>query len=316
MFAAASVLLAPSRGVAQDESLDDLEIVVPQRPDGEVVFRPVMELDQEGSDYNARLRGGQVGRPTDWPASLFLEYADAQGRPHPCTSVLIGPEVLLTAAHCVPASGRISVQRRDAPTLGGVCASHPRYPETSGGAGDLSADFALCRLSQPYVLAQGGRYETVSRRPMSSAVGTENNFILLTGFGCTSDVIAEAGRGDRLYRIGYAAVDETSASTTRLRVRGELYADVQNFNLFTVNDPAFANLCPGDSGGPAFNLINRDITSREIIAVNSRVLQSRTRFRGSLLSSTGHDDFRRWALAWLGPTLTACGLRNGRLACR
>ncbi len=147
-----------------------------------------------------------------------------------------------------------------------------------------------------------------------------NQKITLTGFGCISDIVA-AGPTDNLYRIGSNNIDETSSSP--LRRRGpQYYADKETNNMFTVDDPQLANLCPGDSGGPAFRLSvgGGNLTSRVIVGVNSRVFYrdaSRTSYGSSLIAGTGGPDFRKWAEDWTKSNgVAACGIAGVVPNCR
>lgn len=286
------------------------------RPQGDVTFLAALDLPQQGDAYRPQLRGGQNAVPTEWPASFYFKFPTADG-PRACTAALIGPRVMLTAAHCLPISGTVSFQfGRDSYTT--KCAPHPAYPR------DPSADFALCEiLDKPFNAPEQFKYESIQKASMSAAVG-KDKFVLLTGFGCRGDRVDAAQNFDGEYQIGYAEIDESSASATKRR-GAEYYAPIENNNLFTVYDDSVvhANLCPGDSGGPAFILTggNGPVTQfRAIIAVNSRTFYNKTgtRYRDSLLSATGGPDFRVWATRWLGDKLKACGFeRNpGSSLCR
>lgn len=308
---ALALALAPA-AVAQTQAPEPIAVVPAIEAAGPATVRAVLDLDQQASDYNPRLRGGQLANPEEWPSSLYIEYPDAQGRVHPCTAALLGPRVLLTAAHCVPADGAGRLESRVQGEFHLACERHPNY------ASDPSADFALCRLSRSFVLPRGGRYETISGLPMSAVMDLRDDFIVLAGFGCTGDRIRDASSveaAERPFRIGRTEIDETSASPSRRRGSAALYSNAQNYNLFTVEEDGLANLCPGDSGGPAF-LSGREVRTRKIIGVSSRVLTRGLRFGGSLVSSTSGPAFRSWALRWLGASLEACGLQPGNLACR
>ena len=147
---------------------------------------------------------------------------------------------------------------------------------------------------------------------------------MLGGFGCLSDAVSRSDEPSREYFIGYAHIIETSDSF--VHTQGPLYyAPLQINNLITAyeGEDELANVCPGDSGGPAFRLTGAteqsQLLAREIIGVNSRAFLNaeETEYRGSLLSATGGPDFRQWAIQWLkDENLKACGLVAGAAACR
>lgn len=305
----AVTMLAPS-GPAAAQPAKLFETAPLYRPPSGALFGAVSELQQTGRAFRPQLRAGQLATPAEWPASFVLTFDTPEGKAA-CTGALIGPEVLLTAAHCVPSNKSITLIRNGLKLSDATCAEHPRY------ASDASADFALCRILTPFT-PTGFTFERVRTDPMDNVV--TQGFVLLSGYGCTSDRVADTGRNDGKYRIGPGLVDESSASPQRKR-GAFYYKGSEENNLFTVDDGAqtHANICPGDSGGPAFVLISgpgKATDNRVIVAVNSRVFfnGNRTRYAGSLLSALGGPDFDTWARSWLGPT-PACGLQ-GALTCR
>src|SRR5690349_14538795 len=70
-------------------------------PSGDVEFRAVLDLAQTPRPNDAELRGAREAASAEWPASLYATFA-AHGGTAACTAALLGPRVLLTAAHCVP----------------------------------------------------------------------------------------------------------------------------------------------------------------------------------------------------------------------
>jgi trypsin len=291
----------------------DQSMVAPQaRPSGDITFASVLPLRQDPGSEAPMLRNGVVATTRDWPASLYATFPTPGGTAA-CTAALVGPRAILTAAHCTPVSGRISIRFGGA-TYGAACTLHPQY-----SAGDASADFALCKLEGEITAVPSGfRFETIS---LSSLDQMLNRQILLTGYGCISDVVAN-GQTDGLYRIGANTIDETSNSPGRRR-GPTYYAGSEDNNLFTRDDPALANLCPGDSGGPAFRATAGNgsaFGSRSIVGVNSRVFyrdQSRTSYGSSLVSATGGPEFEAWARAWTrSAQVQVCGVGATLQTCR
>ena len=308
-LAAVALVLSASPTWAQLPKVYETEAVY--SPANGAIFNAVTDTPQTGPKMTPQLRGGQLATTEDWPASFVMTFPTPKGTAA-CTSALIGPEVLLTAAHCVPADGKVTLFRDNKELSKAECQAHPNYPK------DASADFALCRLTTPFAAPAKFKFERVSTQLMSDVVARQS--VLLSGYGCTSDKTADAGKSDGKYRIGIGVVDESSLSPTKKR-GAFYYTGSEENNLFTVDDgiQTHANICPGDSGGPAFLLTGGSgniLAYRAIIAVNSRVFLNLTksRYTGSLLSALGGPDFRAWALKWLGAT-PACGLQ-GALNCR
>jgi hypothetical protein len=220
---------------------------------------------------------------------------------------------MLTAAHCIPSSGGVTFTYDGHPRpYVATCTKHPEY---GAPAGDPSADFALCTFRPAFAAPAGFRYETVSGAGMSALI---NRTVVLTGFGCVSSVAA-AAPFDGKYRIGFSTIDDSSASESRAR-GDEFYAPREKNNLFTSADPAQANLCPGDSGGPVYSTSSGpDLTRREIVGITSRVFHDSARagFSSSIISATGGPAFRSWAGQWARQTgAAACGIAGVLSNCR
>lgn len=288
--------------------------VAPQhRPSGSIEFQAALDLDQKPVGNEPQLRNGRIAVSREWPASLYVTFQTPDGTAA-CTAALIGPQVMLTAAHCVPTTGQVSFRYKGHPQPYATrCTQHPQYVSNE----DASADFALCKVERPFAAPANFRYETVDTASMEALQGSE---LLLTGYGCVSDIVANDAT-DGKYRIGFNKVDETSASPAKRR-GADFYAGQEDNNLFTADDPAAANLCPGDSGGPAFrrNAGAAPFTSRSIVGVNSRVFYkdlTRRSYGSSLVSATGGPEFRPWAAAWAGAEqVAACGLAGAITSCR
>lgn len=292
---------------------DDPNVAHQETPPDNVVYQSTFGLNQRPAQNEPMLRGGRVATTAQWPASFYAVFQTPRGRAS-CTSALIGPKVMMTAAHCIPSNGSVSfIFTGTAYRMS--CSAHPGWLTGS----DPSADYALCKLVDNFSPPAGFRFESVDTRPMQSMT---NQSIILTGFGCISDAVADT-RTDGKYRIGLNTVDETSASTAPRRDPRYYSAQGnQKNNLFTTDTGA--NVCPGDSGGPAFRRTattgTGEYLQRKIVGVNSRVFyrdSQRRTYGSSLISSTGTPDFRNWAMQWLNREgLDACGLRGAITACR
>lgn len=247
-----------------------------------VTFKPVSELNQDSS--SPKLGNAEPADPTQWLASFFSWSGQFQ-----CTSTLIGPQTLLTAAHCV-GNGQDANLVVAGTTYSGRCTHHPDY------AADPSADYALCLMSQP---VPGVPYETINIDPEALKVGLQ---VRLTGYGCTNT--SGIGPTDGIYRIGLAPITA---------LPGQLPGEPNSIITVTsvVED---AILCRGDSGGPAF--IESEMSSaRKVISVNSRVWpETRRSYLSSLTSAKAAPWIKNWSEASTEQRI--CGLPNGPEGCR
>ncbi len=301
---------------AQSQTAKAARRVAPlETPIGPVTFEPISRLGQKSDVVKLQLREAAVAGSKDWPASFRATFKSTGGESS-CTAVLIGPQVLLTAAHCVPESGKISYGRLDTKSTSATCERHGDW--VSGA--DSSADFALCRLDDPYVGPPGFKFETINLARIEPT-GASPTAVVLTGFGCIDNKVAHKDKIDKKYRIGLTALIDSSASPT-MELGTPYYAadGGEKNNLFTEEEGP--NLCPGDSGGPAFLptgiYSQKQYEHRSIVGINSRVFYADadgTLYGASMISSIGAGNFRSWAEKWLG-SLPACGLTGSLPNCR
>ena len=290
-------------------------VVEPSPPTGEVMFQAVRDLRQRGGAVELKLRQATVANSADWPVSFRATFMTANGE-QSCTAVLIGPQVMLTAAHCVPTSGRVSYPTAAGPGSA-ACARHEAWI----AGDDPSADFALCKLDAAFAGPPGVRFETVNLARLAPKPASPVA-VLLTGYGCTDNTTKRQVL-DGKYRIGLTAlVDSSASSAAVLGARYYALGGGEANNLFTATTGP--NLCPGDSGGPAFlpsatsGGAQGQYANRTLVGVNSRVFfgnAAGTIYGASMISALGAGAFEPWARRWLG-SLPACGLTGALPNCR
>jgi len=327
--------MATTVPICGSQAFANVEVADSGTPSAGVTMSSVYELHQKPGSFIPQLRNGIEANSADWPVSFFVFFNTPRGRAA-CTAALIGPKVLLTAGHCVPSDNKLALKfgGHDYPT---DCDRHAAYTRQDP---DLSADFALCRLKESFPLPAGARFETVATPTLNVMTGQA---VVLSGYGCTSDV-ASAASADGKYRIGINSVVQTSNSPTPMApFTADYYAPRELNNLFTSNSGA--NLCPGDSGGPAFQIVEgpesgSQYPNRLLVGVNSRVAYADSNhlvFGPSVISATGGPSFRSWAEHWAcersgnmksgpgdaekkscdpGKELPICGLTGQPLHCR
>lgn len=171
------------------------------------------------------LIGGKIVDKAKYPAIIRISSGGSG-----CTAAVVGPNVVLTAAHCVSNGGRVSFKHSGMSYTSEGCAHHPGYKSNG------TKDFALCKVKdvkEPWI--------SINTDHSLVKVGES---IVLSGYGCTD----KGGKGgsDGYLRMGEARVQKVPSGS--------------NFDIVSTGVSA---LCFGDSGGPAFK-------GNVLVAVNSR----------------------------------------------
>lgn len=256
-----------------------------------VMFYAISELTRPAG-VGPSVVGGVPAEPKDWPASFYSMHGDSA-----CTSTLVGPRALLTAAHCVAGEAK-AVLRFRGQVYSSTCTSSELYkPDDPEGK---TADWALCLLERAI---DGITYETVNADAARVKVGS---VVVLTGFGCTKPDMS--GGNDGVFRTGTAPVTELPAGSSN--------------DIKTQVHTGQATLCPGDSGGGAF-LAAGGASKRIQISVNSRT-QVKMQPDGkeiavgvSYLSSVSTASAKTFMINWMKQTnQSICGLTPTAANCR
>ncbi|MCC5977078.1 MAG: trypsin-like serine protease [Salinarimonas sp.] len=154
-----------------------------------------------------------------------------------CTGVLVSPDLVVTAAHCLLADTDYDVyalDRRFRSTTRGVLAKalHPSFDGSAPPRSQPGIDLAVIRLDAPL----GDDFAPLPLRAVSTpAVGED---VTLAGFGTTA-----FGRRETARKLRF----------TYLRIRGEM--QIGNTMLMASDSEresqrTGAGACQGDSGGP------------------------------------------------------------------
>lgn len=172
--------------------------------------------------------GGREGPEVPGAASTVMVLTSGGGV---CSGVVVAPDAVLTAGHCVAGVGENRVHYRDAadrPVLAEVAARslHPAYDGDAIRGRTRSIDLALLRTREPLP----GRFVPAT---LSAAMPRAGQSVTLAGYG--------AIRGNDRRSIG--------------RYRGAALTVIEPYGpsrILVWMQAAGAGGCQGDSGGPIF----------------------------------------------------------------
>jgi hypothetical protein len=219
--------------------------------------------------------GGELAIPSDWPATF--RFLSPEG---PCTSTVVGPRAVLTAAHCVT-DGAIGIIRLgNEPGIGVTCTHHDDYDV------DARLDIALCVAAANIPLANNRPYETLNTDSLRPELGAQ---VTLLGYGCRQ--VHGGGPSGALYK-------------------GDSVVQFPAYGVPFATTIGGAAVCFGDSGGGAFLVSG---ASRKLIGVNSQG-DIITR---SHISAVAHPlimaFIKRWSTQKNAPI---CGISPNLFSCR
>jgi hypothetical protein len=292
----------------------------------QLIFAPVTKTVSPG---HASVVNGVPVKPGDWPTLLVAQISqkqpDGQTLGWLCTSTLVGPRTLLTAAHCVDGGKDKPLKTVQLKLGNGLvatteCVMHPAYaaaPFPPFSTPRNSADFALCYLQtdlQQVSDFQTLKYEVVDRQT-SAVIG---NPVLVTGYGCTSISLDPQGKPvfgplDNTLRVGDASLSHLTGSG------GD---DERDYVQAHSVGPTQAALCPGDSGGPLITgaTLKNQVGPRRVVGVNSSIAIASAQDLTSRFASLQTADFRAFSDAFLAshPGAFICGINRpaGSFPCR
>jgi hypothetical protein len=210
----------------------------------------VQPLENLGS-VDPALIAGRKANPADFPANFYGRFGNSR-----CTATLVGPQAVLTAAHCVGNGKQIEITIAAA-VFQGKCTHHGQYKN------DGSADYALCQMNEIIP----------NRTPEKISLADEikvDRRVLLSGYGCVRHDMA--GGNDGIYRIGRSRIRDLMGKVS-FTENGKNVPYPHYFTTVAAVD-APAIICPGDSGGPVYCMSDDDdksVKPRVVCGVNSAV---------------------------------------------
>lgn len=241
---------------------------------------------------------GQPADPQEYPASYRSE---SNGKS--CTWFLVGPNVLLGAAHCVAGETETTpiANVKFETSIGehtSICSISDGYWK------DKSQDWALCRVTpqtpRPVSTIGTAGYEVVNQR---SEVLTALPKLEISGFGC----LAQGGPVLSNYQIGSARV---VTPPPKARVFGS--PNVTPNAVKIRQSPSI--LCAGDSGGPAFFYQKPGRVLRVVVGTNSSTaIEAGVSYLSSLSTPTAISFLKAWSR---DHSVKICGVDKDAIGCR
>lgn len=190
---------------------------------------------ETGPDVAERVVGGVAVGSKAWPATR-ISITTIGGKKFMCTATIIGPRVVLTAAHCVNDKTTMQIA-----IAGGTATVRCNHHDSYAPANNFRNDIALCLASTNLTLPPLERYERLNVTP---SLPSTNASVILLGFGCTSK--------------------DPDSKTSGYLHQGPSTVAYKMDNRINMGNGAV--LCEGDSGGAAYLQVG---DRRSVIGVNS-----------------------------------------------
>jgi hypothetical protein len=266
---ATSLVLSPTTYSQEPRKLNFVQVAEPR------VGAGATKLWWERATKGMPQRPNEVegeGPPPSIKHSDFPASYEADGS----SGTLVGPEVLLTAAHCFESNQQHAKKQRVSVTVGTTTIQGTCEAYLAGAYGSRTRDIAWCLLEG----TPGPQYDTI---PGVNDVVQELDLLILTGFA--------AGK---TFTAGASGVSWVSSTTVRTDGR--------------------AWLEDGDSGGGMYKYFSSGAeTFRRLVAVNSYVNPT-TKESDGLLVGTERNALIEWKKKQRTPP-HICGVDNYVTGC-
>lgn len=225
------------------------------------------DLEDDGAGIvepsSQALIGGQEATPGQFPSTLYVEN---------CTASKVGPRHILTAAHCVvdPYSGALLPFRTSGATVRVTEAVRlepqtPSYPlqirqvwvhPSYLGREDVSPIYEPVPADVAIIEVEGG-LEHIPIAPLDHTPLTQGTAVILQGYGCEAGLGTVAPVNRLKYQNTHVSASDAIAAV--MPYAGQAPVSSTASSYFFTPGPGVANgagLCPGDSGGPVYRMVD------------------------------------------------------------
>lgn len=195
------------------------------------------------------------GRPAEkgeFPEAVYIAFGGSR-----CSGSIVGPQVLLSAAHCASNGTKGRFQTEDGTTYETEgCRRHPSYP-------GRDVDLLLCKITREVPVTPA----SIGGDPQ------RGDDITIVGYGCVRP--GGGGGNDGILRVGDA--------------------EVVGFSGHDIVSEG-AGLCFGDSGGPAYVKLKDAFSEAHIqVSVNSKGNIRDTNYTARTYDETATSWMKSWA---------------------
>lgn len=198
-----------------------------------------------------QLIGGRAAKDGEFPEVVYVSFGSGR-----CTGSVIGPRVLLSAAHCMRNGSGGSFQLNQTQYKVSKCTHHPDYRRKD-------VDIAVCLIEKEVDTA----FAVIPEEGFELKKG---NKITITGYGCIRP--GGGGGNDGILRVGDAEIRGTSG-----------------YDLVSYGK----GLCFGDSGGPAYTQMDDGFLKTHYqVSVNSKGNIKDTNYTAPTYKSQARDLFK------------------------
>lgn len=209
--------------------------------------------NENAKDPEPTLINGEQLNKAEWPFTVRIQTGGAG-----CSATVIGPKVVITAAHC-GANGATSTFKVGSKTYKGKVLRSALYPNQDHDIAVILVDGTIAK-EDVKVFAK-----------VSNKIPAIGDKFYLAGYGCIRP--GGGGGNDGILRGGLATVTGFSGYDIVSGKRGE------------------AALCFGDSGGPMY--VEKSTEAPEIIGVNSKGNIRDTNYNTNLASQASKQFFAK-----------------------
>ena len=271
------------------------------------VVQPALAESIEGTSQHAIINGEGVGTEVHPSAGQLILGGTLEGqeiKQPVCTAVLIAPDVVLTAAHCLSdfsitfgifeledMTFWISFEESHGDMLDSSHQGNPPLPESAVEASGFVGhpDFSMTGEAP----APGpGRFDDIGLVFLSEPITSRDHAWLPSA---EEDASLEEGQALEIIGYGQQTVgsgnpfEPPDPETTFIRVAGESFInELAEFEMQVGDDPESTRKCHGDSGGPSYAQVPADtIELRRVVGVTSRAYDERDCEVGGLDTRVG-----------------------------